>query len=76
MVWAGGGGGCDYQLLGVGIMSLEVFAAAMAVVGTIVTTTVLVLGKLTSVEISIARLQVSMSQFEARIKALEKWRDV
>ena len=62
--------------MGVGIMSVEVFAAAMAVVATIVTTTVLVLGKLTSVEISIARLQVSMSQFEARIKALEKWRDV
>jgi hypothetical protein len=57
-------------------MSVEVFAAAMAVVGTIVTTTVLVLGKLTSVEISIARLQVSIAQFEARIKALEKWRDV
>jgi hypothetical protein len=27
-------------------------------------------------EVAIARLQVTMAQFEARIAALEKWRDV
>ena len=58
------------------LMTIELLAAALAIIATIVSATLVLAAKLTVLEVAIARLQVTVTQFEARIAALEKWRDV
>jgi len=57
-------------------MTIELLAAVLAIIATIVSATLVLAAKLTVLEVAIARLQVTMAQFESRIAALEKWRDV
>lgn len=53
-------------------MSVEILASAVAIVGTIVTTTVVVVGKLTHVEVLLAELRATMAGYEHRISELER----
>ena len=53
-------------------MSVEVLGAALGIIATVVTTTVVVISKLTQLEVAIARLQVTMASFESRIAELER----
>lgn len=57
-------------------MTIEMLGVAVGIIATIITTTVVVVSKLTALEVAIARLQVTIAQYEHRISALEKWRDV
>lgn len=53
-------------------MTVELLAASIGIIGTVVTTTVVVLSKLTALEVMIARLQVTVANYEHRIQALER----
>lgn len=53
-------------------MSVEVLASVLGIVGTIVTTTVVVVAKLTRLEVLIAELRGTMTGFEHRISELER----
>ena len=53
-------------------MSVELLAAAVGIIATVVTTTVVVISKLTSLEVMIARLQVTVANYEHRLQALER----
>lgn len=57
-------------------MSIESLAAVLTVIGTIISTTVLVLGKISRLEVLIAELRVQVSAFENRINRLEKHKDI
>lgn len=53
-------------------MSVEILATAVGIVATIVTTTVVVVAKLTRLEVMIAELRGAMAGFEHRISELER----
>ena len=53
-------------------MSVEVLGAALGIIATVVATTVVVISKLTQLEVAIARLQVTVASFESRITELER----
>lgn len=53
-------------------MTVELLAASIGIIGTVVTTTVVVLSKLTALEVMIARLQVTVANYEHRIVELER----
>ena len=53
-------------------MTIELLATALGIIATVVTTTVVVLSKLTALEVMIARLQVTVANYEHRIQALER----
>ena len=53
-------------------MTVELLAASIGIIGTVVTTTVVVLSKLTALEVMIARLQVTVANYEHRIMELER----
>ena len=53
-------------------MTVELLAAAIGIIATVVTTTVVVISKLTQLEVMIARLQVTVANYENRINALER----
>lgn len=53
-------------------MTIELLATALGIIATVVTTTVVVLSKLTALEVMIARLQVTVANYEYRIQALER----
>jgi hypothetical protein len=53
-------------------MSVELLGAAIGIIATVVTTTVVVLSKLTHLEVAIARLQVTVANYEHRLQALER----
>jgi hypothetical protein len=57
-------------------MSIESLAAVLTVIATIISTTVLVLGKISRLEVLIAELRVQVSAFENRISRLEKHKDI
>jgi len=57
-------------------MSIESLAAVLTVIATIISTTVLVLGKISRLEVLIAELRVQVSAFENRIGRLEKHKDI
>jgi hypothetical protein len=57
-------------------MSIESLAAVLTVIATIISTTVLVLGKISRLEVLIAELRVQVSAFENRISRLEKQKDI
>jgi hypothetical protein len=57
-------------------MSIESLAAVLTVIATIISTTVLVLGKISRLEVLIAELRVQVSAFENRISRLEKQKDM
>jgi hypothetical protein len=56
-------------------MTIESLAAVLTVIATIISTTVLVLGKISRLEVLIAELRVQVSAFENRITRLEKSKD-
>ena len=56
-------------------MTVELLAAAIGIIATVVTTTVVVISKLTQLEVMIARLQVTVANYEHRITALERRHD-
>ena len=53
-------------------MNIELFASAIGIVISIVTTTLVVVAKITKLEIMLAELRASMGGFEHRIAALER----
>lgn len=53
-------------------MTVEVLGAVIGIVATIVTTTVVVVAKLTRLEVLIAELRGTMTGFEHRISELER----
>ena len=53
-------------------MTIELLATALGIIATVVTTTVVVLSKLTALEVMIARLQVTVANYEHRIQVLER----
>ena len=57
-------------------MSIESLAAVLTVIATIISTTVLVLGKISRLEVLVAELRVQVSAFENRISRLEKQKDI
>ena len=57
-------------------MSIESLAPVLTVIATVISTTVLVLGKISRLEVLIAELRVQVSAFENRISRLEKHKDI
>ncbi|CAB4146752.1 hypothetical protein UFOVP496_10 [uncultured Caudovirales phage] len=57
-------------------MSIESVAASLTVIATIISTTVLVISKISHVEVLLAELRMQVSAFEARISRLEKNKDI
>jgi hypothetical protein len=53
-------------------MTIEILAGAVGIIASVVTTTMVVVSKLTRVEVMIAELRASMANFEHRITQLEK----
>ena len=53
-------------------MTVDVLAAAVGIIAAVVSTTKIVVGKLTRVEVMLAELRASMANFEHRITQLEK----
>jgi hypothetical protein len=53
-------------------MTVELLAASIGIIATVVTTTVVVISKLTALEVMIARLQVTVANYEHRLQALER----
>ena len=53
-------------------MTVDVLAAAVGIIAAVVSTTMIVVGKLTRVEVMLAELRASMANFEHRITQLEK----
>jgi len=53
-------------------MTVEVLAAAIGIIAAVVSTTMIVVGKITRVEVMLAELRASMANFEHRISELER----
>jgi len=53
-------------------MDIATFAAALGIIASVVTTTMVVVGKLTRVEVMLAELRATMAHYESRIAALER----
>lgn len=53
-------------------MTVELLAASIGIIATVVTTTVVVISKLTALEVMIARLQVTVANYEHRLQSLER----
>jgi hypothetical protein len=53
-------------------MSIEAVAAALTIIATIVSTTMIVVNKMTKLEVLIAELRVQVAAFETRIARLER----
>jgi hypothetical protein len=53
-------------------MTVDVLAAAIGIIAAVVSTTMIVVGKLTRVEVMLAELRASMANFEHRISELER----
>jgi hypothetical protein len=53
-------------------MTVDVLAAAVGIIAAVVSTTMIVVGKITRVEVMLAELRASMANFEHRITQLEK----
>lgn len=59
---------------GLQAVTIELMATAIGLVATIITTTVVVVSKLTRLEVMIAELRGTMAGFEHRINELERLR--
>jgi hypothetical protein len=55
-------------------MTVDVLAAAIGIIAAVVSTTMIVVGKITRVEVMLAELRASMANFEHRISELERHR--
>ena len=53
-------------------MTIDVLAGAVGIIAAVVSTTMIVVSKLTRVEVMLAELRASMANFEHRITQLEK----
>jgi hypothetical protein len=53
-------------------MTVDVLAAAIGIIAAVVSTTMIVVGKITRVEVMLAELRASMANFEHRISELER----
>ena len=53
-------------------MTIEVLAGALGIVASVVTTTMVVVSKLTRLEVMLAELRATMSGYEHRISELER----
>lgn len=53
-------------------MDVATLAGALGVIASIVSTTMIVVGKLTRVEVMLAELRAQMSGYEQRISSLER----
>lgn len=53
-------------------MTVEVLAGAVGIIASVVTTTLVVVSKLTRVEVMLAELRATMSAYEHRIAELER----
>lgn len=53
-------------------MSIEIMFATLGIIATTITTTMVVYGKITALEVAIAKLQVTTSNYEVRIASLER----
>ena len=53
-------------------MTVDVLAGAVGIIAAVVSTTMIVVSKLTRVEVMLAELRASMANFEHRITQLEK----
>jgi hypothetical protein len=53
-------------------MTIEILAGAVGIIASVVTTTMVVVSKLTRVEVMIAELRATMSAYEHRISELER----
>lgn len=56
-------------------MTIEAVAAALTIIATIVSTTMLVMGRISKLEVLLAELRVQVSAFEDRIARLERARE-
>jgi hypothetical protein len=53
-------------------MPIEIMFATLGIIATTITTTMVVYGKITALEVAIAKLQVTTSNYEVRIASLER----
>lgn len=53
-------------------MTVELLFAALGIIATTITTTMVVYSKIVGLEVAIARLQVQVSHYDERIAKLEK----
>jgi hypothetical protein len=53
-------------------MDIATLAGALGIIASVVTTTMVVVGKLTRVEVMLAELRATMAHYESRIAALER----
>lgn len=53
-------------------MDIATFAAALGIIASVVTTTMVVVGKLTRVEVMLAELRASMAHYDRRLADLER----
>jgi len=53
-------------------MTVELMFAALGIIATTITTTMVVYSKIVGLEVAIARLQVQVSHYDERIAKLEK----
>ncbi len=53
-------------------MTVDVLAAAVGIIAAVVSTTMIVVGKLTRVEVMLAELRAQMTGYEHRIAELER----
>jgi len=53
-------------------MTVDVLAAAIGIIAAVVSTTMIVVGKINRVEVMLAELRASMANFEHRISELER----
>jgi len=53
-------------------MTVDVLAAAVGIIAAVVSTTMIVVGKITRVEVMLAELRASMANFEHRTTQVEK----
>jgi len=53
-------------------MTVEVLAGAVGIIASVVTTTLVVVSKLTRVEVMLAELRATLSAYEHRISELER----
>ena len=53
-------------------MTIEILAAAVGIIASVVTTTIVVVSKITRVEVMLAELRATMSAYEHRIAELER----
>ena len=53
-------------------MTIDVLAAAVGIIAAVISTTLVVVSKITRVEVMLAELRASMNNFEHRISELER----